>query len=117
VADDHILKRDLAKTPESTALALKALWGSRQPSATAEQLGRADYYLGADYLQAPAELRKQLLWAELLDKVGIRWHNRKNVAGLVAPTYYRRTARLLKRRLQAAGHWLSRSRTRSAGAQ
>jgi hypothetical protein len=114
VADDHVRERDISETPASTELALKALFSSRQPSATAEQLSEADYYLGADYLKSPADLRKQLLQAEVLDKTGFVSHTRAGDARLGAPAFLRRTARRVGRKLLTTGRRLSRARTSGA---
>jgi hypothetical protein len=113
LAEDHVRERDVSGTPASTELALKALFSSREPFATAQQLSAADYYLAADRLKSQVDLRKQLLQAEVLDKARFVWHTGAGNARLAAPTCIRRGVRRLGRKLLVAGRSLSRARATS----
>jgi hypothetical protein len=114
VADKHVRERDVSKTPPSTELTLKALFSSRQPFATAEQLSETDYYLGADYLKSPADLRKQLVQAEVLDKTGFVSRTGAGDARFAAPAFLRRSVRRLGRKLLTTGRRLSEAQTSDA---
>ena len=106
VADDLVLNRDVSKTSPAIEAALKALFRSPQPSVVAEQLDTADYYLGAEYLRSPRELRKLLLYAELLDKAHFRARGATGSTSFSIPTWYRRSGRTLQRGLLEIGREL-----------
>ena len=114
LAEDHIRERDVSGISSGTELALKALFNSPQPSATAQQLSETDYYLGAGQLKSPAALRKQLLQAEVLDKTGFVSRTGAGEARLVAPPCLRRGVRRLGRKLLATARRLSGGRTSDA---
>lgn len=92
IASDQILKRDSATIPPATEAALKSLFSTPRPFTTAEQMRKVDYYLGTDYLKSPRSLRRQLLYAEMLDKFGFFVHNRGTTVRFMIPSYYRGTA-------------------------
>jgi hypothetical protein len=110
-ADGSVLKRDVAKTSLAIESALEALFRDPQPSATPEQLDAADYYLGADHLRSPQELRQLLLRAEILDKAGFCARGSAGSTGFAVPTYYRRSGRALKREVGGIGRRLFKSWT------
>ena len=62
-----------------------------------------DYYLGTGYLKSPQGLRRQLLYAERLDKVGFFVHNRGERVRFVIPSYYWRIGMNLAVRLKLTG--------------
>ena len=100
VGDAYLLKRDLAPPPSpAQRLTMESLFSRPQPFVTQEQLKTVDYYLGAEYFKSVQELRKQLLYAEILDKIGFFVRNKEKVFHFVIPTYYRRAAQTWKRRL------------------
>jgi len=103
MADDLVLKRDVSNPSLATELALKALFRTPQPSATAEQLSTVDYHLGASHLRSPRDLSRLLLHAEMLDKT--RFHRRGRTRGksFALPTYYWRSCQVWKRRLAGIG--------------
>lgn len=68
---------------------LRILFRDPSPGMSEEQLRAADYFLGADYLKSPEELREQLLYAERLDKFGFVVHTGQH-RRVVVPSYYRR---------------------------
>lgn len=109
VADKVILKRDVAPPSPAMDSALKSLFREPQADMTTEQLRTVDYYLGADHLKSPQGLRRQLLYAEILDKVGLLVRNRGEATKFVTPAYLRRGGQAWKRRLLGIGSRLLRS--------
>lgn len=99
VADEHIVKRDVAPASPAMDSALKSLFREPQADVTTEQLRTVDYYLGADHLKSPQGLRRQLLYAEILDKVGLLVRNRGEATKFATPAYLRRGRQASKRRL------------------
>lgn len=108
IADDHILKRDSVPIPPATEAALESLFRTPQPCTTAEQMKVVDYYLGTDYFKSPQGLRRQLLYAERLDKFGFFVHNRGATIKFVVPSYYRRTGMSQVVRLARVGRKVRR---------
>ncbi len=108
IADEHILKRDFEKPTPATELAFKSLFCKPQPFTTTKQLKTVDYYLGSDYFKSKSKLRKQLLSAEIFDKVVFFVHNKGRGVNFVCPTYFRRSVRIWKRRLLRIIRRLSR---------
>jgi hypothetical protein len=102
------LQQDAAVTS-----AVKALFKTPKPSITKEQLQAVDYYLGVDYFKTPQELRRQLLYAELLDKTGIFVINLEGKTTFACPPYYRRVKKTLRNKLHAIRHWSLQLFTRS----
>jgi hypothetical protein len=107
-AEDYILKRDTATIPPAREATLKSLFSDPRPTMTAEQIAVVDYYLGTDHFKSPRELRRQFLYAEILDKVGFVVRNEGKAAHFIIPTYYRRCGQVCKRGLLGAGRRLSR---------
>lgn len=102
VAEADILRRDTSSPSPSREAALKSLFGTPQPCTTAEQMKAVDYYLGAGYLESPQGVRRQLLYAERLDKFGFFVHNRGRRGRFVIPSYYRRIGMNVAIRLKLA---------------
>jgi hypothetical protein len=87
--DSDINKDDIGVIPPDLERKCKSLFCKPQPYATAEQLEFVDYYMGTRYLKTPKELRKQLLYAEFLDKMGFVICNRGYHKKLVVPPFFR----------------------------
>jgi hypothetical protein len=107
-ATDPVVQHDISRTPAAKESMLKSLFGRPVPHVTAEQLKVVDYYLGCEYLKSPRSLRRQLLYAEVLDKIGFLVRNGSDTARLVIPGFYRRGGRSLKRVLLTTGSRLLR---------
>lgn len=103
VAEDHVLKRDTSTLSSAKEAALKSLFSTPQPCMTEEQMKAVDYYLGTAFLKSPHGLRRQLLYAEVLDKLGFIIHNRGEKVRFVIPNYYRRIGMKLTVRLKLSG--------------
>jgi len=109
---------DLPADASADESALKSLFRYPRPLMTAEQLKTVDFYLCAGYLRSPQELKRQLLDAERLDKVGFWIGNSGVRVHFKFPPYYRRLSGAMlswlpgpvKQRLKQGATWLRRGR-------
>ena len=83
-------KNDISPRPILLQKYFKSLFSEPQKVPTTEQLDFVDYFLGTKYLKRPHELRKQLLYAELLDKIGIIVWNKGYPKKMVFPPFLKR---------------------------
>jgi len=103
VAEEHVLKRDGGGIHTAREEALAWLFREPFPSPTAEQMKAVDHYLGTGYLEPPEGVRRQLLYADKLDKFGFFVHNRGGKRRFVIPSYYWRIGMNVAIRLKLRG--------------
>jgi hypothetical protein len=112
-AEPEVLRRDSAGVSPHIDAQLKSLFATPRPTPTREQLDAVDYYLSADQLKSPGELRDLLRYADRLDRTFFlptgngRWHRP------VVPTRYRRAVTTAFTRARA---WASAARDHVRGA-
>lgn len=87
---------------------LRTLFAQPRPTPSAAQLQTADMYLGADHMRSPAELRRLLLDAELIDKMGFVLRDAPGRSRLKMPCFFRRLNRELRGRARAARNGMTR---------
>lgn len=69
---------------------LKALFHQRRPTMTSEQIAVVNDYLGQKYFQTPQNLYRQIVYTEIIDKLGCFTYQHGKISGLRYPTWLRR---------------------------
>jgi len=87
-SDTH--KNDISGIPKFLHNYFLSLFSEPHRYTKKDQLDFVDYFLGTKYLKRPHELRKQLLYAELLDKIGIVVWNKGYPKKMVFPPFLKR---------------------------
>ena len=94
VASPEILKRDTALPSSKREAELRSLFQTPQPHMTDRQMQVVDYYLGTKYRKSSAGLRRQLRFAEFMDRFGFVVWNSGMLPRIVTPSKYRREGSL-----------------------
>lgn len=105
-ASEEALRRDVSPPGPEQHRSLAPLLGTAGPGPAAEQLEIARDYLGIQYLLSPAAIRRTLLRAEVLDKMGFRMRDREGTARFAMPTCYQRPVKRWRQRLVRLGRQL-----------
>jgi hypothetical protein len=98
-ASEEALRRDVSPLGPEQHRSLAPLLGAAGPALAAEQLEIARDYLGVQYLLSPAGIRRTLLRAEMLDKVGFRVRDGEGGARFAMPNCCQRPVQRWLQRL------------------
>jgi hypothetical protein len=92
VGGSEAMRKNMGQsTPEMWA-ELKHLFETPRPALSAQQRAVVDHYMGAEAFQSPQALRRQLIAAEVLDKLGSVTYRQRVYPVLTPPSVARRVA-------------------------